>query len=375
MRILHILEEIKPSGAEAMLQAAAPYWREQGFESDILSVGNTLGAYAPALEKSGYRIHHIQFSPSCAFLRSVLSFLKRQRYDAIHIHLERANFWYALLAYISGTRKLAYSIHGTFLFRRGLRIERCIQRWIMRSFFGVKMVSISPSVERNEREKFSNDSILIPNWFDSTKYKPPSMEERYASRYILDIPDDVTTITSVGGCWSYKNHSAIIKAIAGLSTNSPIVYLHVGQEAEGYPERKLAEMMGASNRVRFLGIVPDVLPILYASDVYIMPSIVAEKITEGFGVAAMEAMGAGLPAILSDVPGLCDFRDGGEDIYWAEPISESLARAIQHFRDVPASERREMGLRLSSYVHRHFAVEKGAGAYARLYQTSKDKQV
>jgi glycosyltransferase involved in cell wall biosynthesis len=141
------------------------------------------------------------------------------------------------------------------------------------------------------------------------------------------------------------------------------VYLHVGQEGEGCPERKFAETTGVFGRVRFLGIVPDILPVLHGSDVFIMPSIY-----EGFGIAAVEAMGAGLPTILSDVPGLCEFREAGDGIYWVEPTPQSVVEGILHFLAIPAADRREMGADLSSYVHRHFGVENGAGAYALLYK-------
>jgi glycosyltransferase involved in cell wall biosynthesis len=363
MRVLHILNELKPSGAEAMLHAAASYWHGQDIEGDILSTGNTVGTYASVLEKSGYRIYHIPFSSSYTFLLNIYSFLKKQHYDIIHIHPERANFWYALIAYISGNRKLIRTMHNVFPFKNMLRIERSIQRLIMRKAFDVKMVSISSSVKLTEWGNFCNYSILIPNWFDSTKYKPPSREERNVVRKTFDLPDDSMVITSIGGCWPYKNHSSIIKALAKLSENSSVVYLHVGQEAEGYPERKLAETIGVSKRVHFLGIVPDVLPILYASDVYIMPSLY-----EGFGVAAVEAMGAGLPAILSDVPGLRDFREVCKDIYWIEPTSESMAKALEHFLGLSAADLHGAGLRLSTSVHRHFAVENGARTYAQLYR-------
>ena len=56
------------------------------------------------------------------------------------------------------------------------------------------------------------------------------------------------------------------------------------------------------------------IPFLYASDVYIMPSS-----REGFGVAAVEAMGSGLPAILSNRPALYDFKDDSKEIVFTEP--------------------------------------------------------
>ena len=366
MHVLHIMNELKPSGVEVMLYTAAPYWHGQGLGGHILCTGSVLGEYAAKLEEAGYNIHHIPLSRSHDFLLSVYRLLKKQHYDAIHIHTERGNVWYALLAFISGNRCIIRSIQNVFPFRKMLRLKRCIQRGIMQRILGVKMVSASPSVKYTEWKTFRNPSVVIPNWFDSTKFKPPSRNDRYVARKTLGISDDVMIITSVGGCWSFKNHSSIIEAVAKLPKAAAILYLHVGPEMDGHPERRLAETMGASDRVRFLGSVMNIAPILYASDVYVMPSLY-----EGFGVAATEAMGVGLPAILSDVPGLSDFRDRCEDIYWVEPTYESIAKAMVHFLNMPEFDRREAGSRLSRDVHRHFAMENGARLYAELYRTSK----
>lgn len=230
------------------------------------------------------------------------------------------------------------------------------------------MVAIGRSVKQDEWENFTNPLILIPNWFDSLTIKPPSAEERCVARQALALPDHVMVFTSVGGCSPQKNHTAIIEALAGLPQDAPVVYLHVGPEAEGHPERKIAETVGSSSRIRFMGAVLDIIPILHASDVYLMPSLF-----EGFSIAALEAMAAGLPAIFSDVPGLCDFREAGTDIYWIEPTSSSLLEAMLHFLDLQAPDLRTAGLRLSQYVHAHFALEKGAEAYAQLYREAMVK--
>jgi glycosyltransferase involved in cell wall biosynthesis len=112
-----------------------------------------------------------------------------------------------------------------------------------------------------------------------------------------------------------------------------------------------------------LGAVLDVVPVLHASDVYVMPSLY-----EGCPIAAIEAMGAGLPVIFSDVPGLRDFREAGEGICWVEPTTEPIYKAMLSFIDMPTSRRRELGLRLSKYAHGCFAIDKGAEAYAQLYR-------
>ncbi len=68
MRILHVLNELRPSGAETMLRAAAASWRQHGFTGEILSTGEVAGAYADALRLAGYRIHHLPFAKSWRFL-------------------------------------------------------------------------------------------------------------------------------------------------------------------------------------------------------------------------------------------------------------------------------------------------------------------
>ena len=47
MRVLHILNELRPSGAETMLRAAAGYWHAQGTQGELLITGDSLGECAP----------------------------------------------------------------------------------------------------------------------------------------------------------------------------------------------------------------------------------------------------------------------------------------------------------------------------------------
>ena len=53
------------------------------------------------------------------------------------------------------------------------------------------------------------------------------------------------------------------------------------------------------DRIKLLGRIDDAREILWASDIFAMPSL-----KEGLGVAALEAMASGLPVIASEVGGL-----------------------------------------------------------------------
>ena len=362
MRVLHVLNELKPSGAEVMLRAAAPYWREKGVEGHILATGSIPGPFAALLEEVGYRIHHIPFSGSYSFLKRSYQLLKDHNYSVLHIHTERANFWFALIGYLSGNTRIVRTVHNVFSFKGTLRIERLVQRGIMRCILGVRCVSISPSVENNELRIFHNPSYRVPNWFDSRKFRVPSEAVRNDARKALGIPDHMFVLTSVGGCSPIKNHSVIIEALATLPQDPPILYLHVGHEVDGYPERKLAHAIGTSGRIRFCGTLQNVISVLHASDVYVMPSLY-----EGCPIATIEAMGTGLPCVLSDAPGLRDFQDAGDGIYWVQPTAESIRKGFQKLLEMPPSARRDAGLVLSKYAHDRFAIERGAELYAQLY--------
>lgn len=361
MRLLHILGELKPSGAEQMYRAAARLWREQGLECEILAIGNAPGVFAPRLREAGCRIHHLPFARSARHVAEVFRFLRKQRYDAVHVDCEQGCFWYALAAYLAGTRRLFRTVHNVFPYSGGLRLRRRLQRSVLRRL-GTRMIAISPSVESCERVCFANPTLLIPNWFDDGLYVPAGGEERAQARRRLGLAENTTAFCSVGGCWSYKNHAAVLDALARLPADLDVVYLHAGMEAEDAAERQLAGQLGVSSRVRFLGVVPEVLPVLAASDVYLMPSLY-----EGFGCAAVEAMGCGLPAILSDVPGLRDFRASCPGIRWSGVDPDSLAAAMLELARTPGPERRALGRRLSAAVHHHFGMSRGAMAYARLY--------
>lgn len=363
MRVLHILNELKPSGAEIMLLAAAPIWDAKGLESHILSTGKAQGEYADTLAEAGYRIHHLPFRGNVSFLWKFVKIVRS--FDVVHIHTERANFWYALIARLVGVRKIIRTIHGVFSFRRWLRWKRCIQRWGLK-YMGIQQVTIGPSVNKQERNHFRNPTLCIPNWYNP-RIHPANEKERYQARQGLGIHNDKFVVVSIGNCCDLKNHPMLLQALAEISKDMPFVYLHVGIEQKDRPEFQLAKTLEISDCVRFVGFVRDVLPFLHAADAYVMPSQ-----HEGFSIAAIEAMAAGVPVIFSDVPGLRDLRNVSKDVLWVELTSESIAEALRQLIQMPPSKRIEIGKKLSSAVNARFSAQKGALAYLRLYQSCLD---
>jgi glycosyltransferase involved in cell wall biosynthesis len=364
IRLLHILGELKPSGAEVMYHAAAEMWRREGIHGEILSIGQTPGAMAAVLEADGYRIHHLPFSKSPLHLLRVYRLLLRNRFDVVHIDVERGNFWYGLLAFLAATPRTFRTVHSVFAFNGFLKARRRWQRRLLR-LLGLTTISIGDSVFANELQTFGNPTLRIPNWFDNRRFVPPTAAERQAGRARLQIANNSLVLVSIGNCAPLKNHAAILRALATLPANSPTIYLHVGTEDLDHSERGLAAELGVTEKVIFHGFAEDVVPLLHAADVYVMPSC-----HEGFSCAVLEALGSGLPAILSDVPGLRDIGSVWTGVCWTGISPESIANAVLSVHRMSAEQRREIGLQGSDAIHRNFGIENGARKYAELYKTS-----
>jgi len=79
-------------------------------------------------------------------------------------------------------------------------------------------------------------------------------------------------------------------------------------------------------------------------------------------------MAAGLPAILTDVDGLCDLRPSFPGLVYAEPTAASLAEALLAFLSRAPASWRAMAAEHPATVRRDYGIESGVGAYVRLYR-------
>lgn len=362
MRVLRVLYVLRPSGVEANLRASADRWRHHGIDIDILATGPSIGPFAPALRQVGYRVEHIPQEPVARFVPNYLRFLRRNHYDVVHVQAEQGNIATVGLARLTNPQVFR-SCHNTFTFSGALRVERTIQRGLLRAL-GVVHVSVSPSVARSEWLHFRNPTVRVANAFDDRRFRLPSAGERAAARAAVGVGETDFAVVSVGNCSRIKNHAAIIEALPELvSSRQRIVYLHVGAEEEGHPERQLAERLGVSAHVRFLGQRDDVDRLLHAADCYIMPSL-----HEGVGNAALEALASGIPAVLADVPGLRDLRDKVPGIHWTSPDTADVGHAIQALCTVSPEERMRSTQETAACAHAHFAMEDHVRRYVDLYQ-------
>jgi UDP-glucose:(heptosyl)LPS alpha-1,3-glucosyltransferase len=90
--------------------------------------------------------------------------------------------------------------------------------------------------------------------------------------------------------------------------------------------RALAERLGVAARVRFLGGLDDVRPVLWAADAFLAPALY-----DPFPNAALEALACGLPVIASPACGVSELIEPGRngfvhDALDVPAIAASMAR-------------------------------------------------
>lgn len=132
-----------------------------------------------------------------------------------------------------------------------------------------------------------------------------------SARRRLGLGDEfaILTVARLDKRDDYKGHDRIIRLIPDLrAMGHTVIYLVAGVGPDEKRLALLAQNLGVSEAVRFLGMVPaNDLPDLYrAADLFALPST-----GEGFGIAFIEAMACGTPAIGLAVGGAPDALGDG----------------------------------------------------------------
>ena len=183
-------------------------------------------------------------------------------------------------------------------------------------------------------------------------------------------------ILAVGGIEPRKGSDTLMAAVAELrrSARRPVLAVvggHSFQDYREYRERVLASLPGLGLRldddVVLLGTVPDAeLPGWYAAaDVLAFPST-----KEGWGLAVLEAMSAGLPVVASDLPVFREYLRPGQDALMV-PVDDAaaLAAALGTVLDDSALAGR---LRAAGYeVCARFTWDRCAAEHQRVYADLK----
>ncbi len=173
-------------------------------------------------------------------------------------------------------------------------------------------------------------------------------------------------VVQVGHLIKQKHFDVTLRAFARLKKEYPAAqFTVVGQGSEREALEALADELGVSESVHFLGQLPNeaVLAEMSKAQFFCMPSV-----REGFGIVYLEAMASGCVAIGTEGEGIADLIESGKNGFLVPPedseaIWQVMQRCLQHPAEAGAIAARGRKDALS------LTWEKNAATYERLFMT------
>ncbi|OYR42854.1 glycosyltransferase family 4 protein [Halorubrum sp. Hd13] len=183
----------------------------------------------------------------------------------------------------------------------------------------------------------------------------------------VDLPNKLL-ITNVGVMTEQKNQRNILRAARQMKQRSAADNVHFVIASSGPLEKELRDLssqLGLSDLVTFTGYLPEreqIYSLLHQSDIFLTPSVY-----EGFCVAAVEAMGCGLPVVASDID---VFREviGEHGIFVPHDDPNAIATQLIEISFEIDSERvQRMREKLRQRAISEYSLKETAFAYHELY--------
>jgi len=221
----------------------------------------------------------------------------------LHLHLPNTSAFWALA--IGCARKIRWVIHwhsdvvpSNIDGRMSIayRFYRPFEQAILNHAVSVVATSDPYLASSEPLSRWRHKCVTIPLGLDPKRFRTPEEDVQWAEAL---WGCEKHRVLSVGRLTYYKGHEILIRAAASLDHTKILV---VGEGHLGGRLRGLANSMGLSDRVRFLGPVsePKIRSLFFTCDCLCLPSI---ERTEAFGLVLLEAMVFGKPAVASDIPG------------------------------------------------------------------------
>ena len=349
MRVVHLHRMRAISGSERHLLTLLPALAERGLE--VTFVGLDDPAFDPAPFYRALAVPAIRLPAARDVDPLLLARLVRElRADVVHTHLVHADVYGGLAAALRGA-KLVSTKHNDDPFRLGP--FRFVERGLAR--LASRIVTITDSLRR-----FTVEQVGLPAEKVTTiHYGMDELPEAWGENPPADLPEGARVLLSVSRLTEQKGLDVAVRALASLPEDTVLVVLGEGPERESL--ETLARDLGVAERLRLRGREPDVAAWLRRASVLVHPAR-----WEGFGLAVLEAMLAGLPVVASNVSSLPELVVDGETGLLVRPDDPS-ALALGVARALEDGER--LGAAGRARAHAEFSVARMADRTAELYRS------
>jgi len=374
LRVAYAVHTFDTGGLERCIAHLCNHLDRDRFEPMVICL-NRSGAAADWLVRGDVPIVelHKRGGNDLRVVGRMMKALKNHRVDIVHSHNWGTLVETSVACQWTGCRHV-HTEHGQGLHAglgrvRGLA-RRLVNRWAFNRAGSVLICaeSIRPLV--HARTGYGESQLtFIPNGVDDPLEQRPTVDTSEL-RQQLSIPDQAIVVGSVGRLAEVKDFHRAIDAVARLADRAS--HLHLVLVGDGPEKERLLQHAVAQNladRVHLVGRQLNVADWLRLFDVYINCSR-----SEAMSLGILEAMGAGLPVVATDVGDNRSLVEGDCDCgaIVAPSSADELASALLVLvRD--AGRRHELGGHARARFTRDFSATVMAQRHEQAYETLFDR--
>ena len=309
LRVLLTIDEASLGGGQMHVLLLAKYLCEADFEVEIATEAS--GWLVDEARKLGLLVHQITISNQVTWqsFRHIHQLLKQRQFDVLHTHGGTAGFWIRVGAAVLKKRPvIVHTYHGlhylNVLEKAGQAVQQIIKRVIFQQIdrFLLNYTDRIICVCRSDYDKAIAVGVatvdrtsIVYNGIEVDRFSSPL--DRVIARKIFNLDPHELVFGNVGRLHEQKGHKFLLQAIARMTNRIRLAIIGDGILRDELIT--LADQLGISDRVSFLGVRNDIHEFLSAIDIFILPSL-----WEGQPIALLEALAIGKPCIASDVDGI-----------------------------------------------------------------------
>jgi UDP-glucose:(heptosyl)LPS alpha-1,3-glucosyltransferase len=201
---------------------------------------------------------------------------------------------------------------ATLMFRAHVKLAGALKRLGERACFrnsrAATFVCVSNGVAEEIREHYpalTDRVVTIHNGIDTKSFAPGMRHgEAEAMRSALKISEERLVAAFVASEWERKGLAAVIRALA-FAPEWDLVVAGGGDE-ERY--KALADSLGVTDSVHWLGITHEVQLVYELADAFVLPTSY-----ESFSLVSFEAAASGLPILVTPVNGVRELLEDGQN--------------------------------------------------------------
>lgn len=363
IRVLQLGSPAGLYGAERWILALVKHLDSEKVESIVSVIKDDAKQSAPLCkeaEKLGCRSHIFEGYGRVNFkvIQQIHRFILKENINILHTHFYKTD----IIGYLAtrGTNcKIITTPHG---WSKNVDFKLwCYERLDRLVFpFLDAVAPLSEDLYKPFKHSpfLKNKTHLIHNGVDLSELAETQtinldlLEQKKNGNFILGY---------IGQLIPRKGLDILIKALAEVQDVPWCLYL-VGEGSQRQELESLARQKGILDHIHFTGFRQDRLNFLRGFDVFVLPSLL-----EGIPRCLMEAMGAGVPVIASNIPGCNDLIQDQKTGLLFQVDNHVMLSGVIKKMGISTELRKHFAKNAMEYVESNYSATSMARKYLQLY--------